>query len=416
MSFATNTPQPLEDNPPAVVNAQPLPETLASTWENHGSVTTIAGDGAIVISKAMNEGAGTEQGLAGKLLCKNAALSFEVWLESGACFVAKIHQSSATDQHSNSYHLMSQGARSYIARHNNIFGHFALPVATWVPVKMAYLDGIIALHVNGEVACRARDSELEEGYCFLGVKGGTVRLRNLKVEEATPEDVRHTACPPHQIFYDSRSESAPLVSIITTVYDRVECLERCLRTVRALHFQDYEQIVVADCPPTEVLEELLAISKEHGQEHGKLLFANLDRRFNDWGIGPASAGLNLARGKYVCFLSDDNGYTPDHAGPLIEALNKDHNLGFVYSSCLYDGRMTLQYSPPRFGRIDLGQPLFRRELFDVYMNGTLPFTEAAWDWRMIQTLVRKGVRWRHINRPTFIFRLDKYPHLIPAKV
>jgi hypothetical protein len=125
--------------------------------------------------------------------------------------------------------------------------------------------------------------------------------------------------------------------------------------------------------------------------------------------------LKLARGKYVCFLSDDNGYTPDHVDPLAGALDKESSLGFVYSSCLYDGRLTLRFSPPQFGRIDLGQPLFRKELFDVYLDGTLPFAELAWDWRMIQTLVRKGVSWRHINRPTFIFRLHKYPHLIPAK-
>jgi hypothetical protein len=123
--------------------------------------------------------------------------------------------------------------------------------------------------------------------------------------------------------------------------------------------------------------------------------------------------LNLARGKYVCFLSDDNGYTPDHLGPLVETLESDQHLGFAYSSCLYDGRLDLKFAPPQCGRIDLGQPLFRRELFNLYLNGVLPFRELAWDWKMIERFICSGVRWRHINRHTFIFRLMKYPHLIP---
>jgi hypothetical protein len=415
MSFATNAPKPPIVQPLATTNAQPLPETLASEWEPFGGVATIERDGAIWMGKAMDEGAGTEQGLAGKHKHENVVLSFEVLLDSGTCFIAKIHQASATDQLSNSYHLMSRGSHGYIARHNHIIRSVRLQSDAWVSVKIVYHDGVIAIHLNGEVACRAHDNELKEGYCFLGVKGGTARLRNIKVEAAKHEDVSRIAVPAHRILYDGRSESQPLLSVITTVYDRVECLEHCLRTMKALHFQDYEQIVVADCPPESALKQLLAISEEHDHNHGKLLFANLDRRFDNWGITPASVGLNLARGKYICFLSDDNGYTPDHVGPLIDALDKDSKLGFVYSSCLYDGRFTLQSATPRFGRIDLGQPLFRKELFDVYLDGTLPFTEAAWDWRMIQTLVRKGVRWRHLNRPTFIFRLAKYPHLIPAK-
>ena len=134
-------------------------------------------------------------------------------------------------------------------------------------------------------------------------------------------------------------------------------------------------------------------------------------RHNDWGIAPAAAGLSLARGRYVCFLSDDNGYVPTHFGRLVTALESDPGLGFVYSSCLYDGRLTLSASPPRPGRIDLGQPVFRRELFERYFGGGLPFHEFGWDWRMIECLLRQGVRWRHINDATFVFRLAKYPHL-----
>jgi hypothetical protein len=138
---------------------------------------------------------------------------------------------------------------------------------------------------------------------------------------------------------------------------------------------------------------------------------NLARRFNNWGIAPAAAGLRRARGEYVAFLSDDNGYTPDHFDALVRTLDRESLLGFVYSSCLYDGGLVLNHPVPRPGRIDLGQPLFRRELFEIYFDNNLPFNVMAWDWHMIDALMRHGVRWRHVDRQSFIFRLAKYQQL-----
>jgi hypothetical protein len=73
----------------------------------------------------------------------------------------------------------------------------------------------------------------------------------------------------------------------------------------------------------------------------------------------------------------------------------------------------LRTSAPTPGKIDLGQPLFRRELFDRYLGGTLPFREFVWDWKMIEAFLQHGVRWRHVDDATFVFRLANYPHLLP---
>jgi hypothetical protein len=61
-------------------------------------------------------------------------------------------------------------------------------------------------------------------------------------------------------------------------------------------------------------------------------------------------------------------------------------LGFAYSSCHYAGRALLRANAPG-GSIDLGQPLFRRELFGRYLGGTIPFHEFGWDWRMIESFL-----------------------------
>ena len=202
----------------------------------------------------------------------------------------------------------------------------------------------------------------------------------------------------------------PRVSIVTTVYERVDCLTRCLRSVQRLNFRDYEQIVVSDAPPADIVEDIARLCAFYGVRH-----YNMPRRWNDWGHSPANAGLRAATGEYVCFLSDDNAYLPDHFGPLVEALDADPGLGFVYSSCLYNGWKELRQAPPAGAGIDLGQPLFRRSVLKELLSDVLPCRGAfAWDWELIRTLMAADVRWQHVDETTFVFRLLSYPALVEA--
>ena len=201
----------------------------------------------------------------------------------------------------------------------------------------------------------------------------------------------------------------PRVSIVTTVYDRLACLQRCLRSTQKLHYRDFEQIVVSDAPRETMVTEIAATCAQYGVQH-----INLPARTNDWGISPAMAGLRASRGEFVCFLSDDNAYLPDHFGPLLEAFDADPSLGFVYSSCQYAGRRILDLSPPVGAGIDLGQPLFRRAAIREHLQDDFPFPEFAWDWAVIHALMSKGVTWRHVDVQSFIFRLAQYPAIVEA--
>lgn len=204
----------------------------------------------------------------------------------------------------------------------------------------------------------------------------------------------------------------PRVSIITTVYDRTACLARCLRAVQHSAYDAFEQIVVSDAPGAAVaivIDDLVAQTADPRVRH-----LPCATRANDWGMTPALTGLRAARGAYVCFLSDDNAYLPDHFGPLVAALDADPGLGFAYSSCQYAGRLTLSAAPPKGRCIDLGQPLFRRSLLATTFADGFPFHEFAWDWRLIATLLERGVRWQHVDVPSFIFRLAAYPQIVEA--
>ncbi len=383
-------------------------------WVDFGQVVEPGDDGVWILKKEPDMSSGAEKGLVSKTSYGNMRLSFEVNLKNDACFIAKILQAGQFDQKTNSYHIMQHPQEGYFARHYHIFEKLRLPPNVWEKLELAHHDGEIALSRNDKLVLKLFDGKLRRGYAFLGLKAGAAHLKNISLAaaQAPVHSPSIHGSNTHEILHDFSTPLAPMVSIITTVYDRIECLKNCIKSVKGSTFHDYEHLIVSDAPPEEIVAKIMKIIET--EDNGKIRYANLARRYNNWGIAPAAAGLRLAQGDYIGFLSDDNGYTPEHISTLVQALEKNPELGFAYSSCLYDGRGILNSSVPRLGRIDLGQPLFRREIFQRYLQNQLPFNILAWDWQMIEFFMRQGVRWKHINQPSFLFRLAKYPKFMSA--
>jgi hypothetical protein len=404
------TPMPVaEPGGESIARERELVVPFDENWDDVGGVVRRAGDGSIVIEPGARRGPGAERGLTSRTHFDAVDLNFEAYLDSGACLLAKVHQSDPVDQTSNSYHLHIDERRAYLARHQHVFRQFESPRQVWTRFRLVCSGGVLSLFRNDRLLHRVHDPMLSGGFAFVGAQGGSVRLRGLRVSIAGQAGANAFAADNVDELL-AVATPTPRLSIVTTVYDRTDCLRRCIASVRRLAFTDFEHLIVADHPPPDVMERIRDIVSCAGDTRIGLF--NLKRRFNNWGIAPAAAGLRRARGEYVAFLSDDNGYTPDHFEQLVRTLDRDSALGFVYSSCRYDGRLVLNHPVPRLSRIDLGQPLFRRELFEQYFGGDLPFDMMAWDWHLIDALMRHGVRWRHIDRQSFIFRLAKYPQLI----
>lgn len=381
-----------------------------SGWKPAGDAVRQSDLKQVIFNKRVDEGPATEQGLASELAYRNVELSFEVKLERDACFIAKVRQASQLDQATNSYHLYCHPSYTYLARHNHVFRNVPVKRDRWQQIKLRCYENRLEVEVDGVLVVSVVDNQLDRGYCFVGCKTGRAVVRNLAVRELSAATVHEPEpaslpnnLPEFRILLETERQQTPAVSIITTIYDRVNLLAGCLQTVRELVYRDFEHIIVSDHPPEEIVGSIESLV--NGEPTPSLTYADLNARTNNWGIAPASVGLHLARGRYVCFLSDDNGYTPDHFDPLVSVLDQHSDIAFVYSSCQYAGRFVLRNSTPLPGGIDLGQPLFRKEIFDRYLPGLLPFDMMAWDWHMIETFMRHGLRWQHVDRPTFLFRL-----------
>ena len=58
--------------------------------------------------------------------------------------------------------------------------------------------------------------------------------------------------------------------------------------------KNYEHIIVADCPPGHIVGRLHEAVR--AEDNGKITLIKLKRRYNNWGIKPASIGIGLSRG------------------------------------------------------------------------------------------------------------------------
>ncbi len=103
-------------------------------------------------------------------------------------------------------------------------------------------------------------------------------------------------------------------SVVVATHHRPRLLQRALRSLTGQSFQDFEILVCAD----EATEETLSAAQSVLRPQDSLMAL-------PGHTGPAATrnfGVRAARGRWVCFLDDDDSLGPDYfasAAPLIEA-------------------------------------------------------------------------------------------------
>lgn len=122
-------------------------------------------------------------------------------------------------------------------------------------------------------------------------------------------------------LYSDPMES-PLVSVAIPTYNRGRLLiERTLPSIFAQTYRNIEVIIVGDCCPDDTPELLKKVKDP------RLRFFNLPERtkYPDdpacrWfisGLVPLNKGMDLARGKWIAYLDDDDIMTPNHVESLL---------------------------------------------------------------------------------------------------
>ncbi len=115
----------------------------------------------------------------------------------------------------------------------------------------------------------------------------------------------------------------PLFSIILTTYNRSQFLPRAIGSVLQQTFTDFELIIVDD-HSTDNTQQVVAEFSDN-----KIIYIQQPR---NQGVSAArNAGIQKAKGEYICFLDDDDEYLPEFLQEIQHFLKKKKQsfIGFI---------------------------------------------------------------------------------------
>jgi glycosyltransferase involved in cell wall biosynthesis len=206
------------------------------------------------------------------------------------------------------------------------------------------------------------------------------------------------------------SSPEPLVSVGIPTYNRSASVERAVRSVLGQDHSDLEVVVADDASPDDTWAALERLAAEDPR-------VRIHR--NDRNLGHAGnfkQVMELARGEYFMWLSDDDWIDPGYVGECLRVLRAEPEHALVAGQAHYhrDGRFEVAERPNSslerrplvrvahyYARVNLNGLLYglgRHELF-----AAVPFKhEVGGDWLTVATFAYRGpVRTLtnvHVNR------------------
>ena len=116
----------------------------------------------------------------------------------------------------------------------------------------------------------------------------------------------------------------PLVTVLLPTYNRSESLSAAIDSVLAQSYSQFELIVIRDGG-----RPVVSVMQNYDDSRIHLI----DRDENRGKAASLNEALDLAKGKYICYLDDDDQWYPNHLLTLAEALEKHPTLHSAKQPC-----------------------------------------------------------------------------------
>lgn len=121
----------------------------------------------------------------------------------------------------------------------------------------------------------------------------------------------------------------PRVSVIIPAYNTATLIPRCLDSVFAQTYSEFEAVVVNDgSPDTAELEMALAPYRD------RIVYI---KQQNKRAAGARNTAIHHSKGEFLAFLDSDDAWLPEHLALQVRMLEQDPSLDLVYADCLVIG-------------------------------------------------------------------------------
>ena len=143
----------------------------------------------------------------------------------------------------------------------------------------------------------------------------------------------------------------PLVSVIIPTYRRNRQLVRAVESVQNQSYRNLEIIVVNDAPGNELPEKIIQNSEIKTISHDE----------NNGGAAARNTGLDMAKGKYVAFLDDDDLFNTEKIEKQVRKMEKSSEdcFGCFTWHCFYSSEEDLKDGNGEVIEEDTDQILYR---------------------------------------------------------
>ena len=215
-------------------------------------------------------------------------------------------------------------------------------------------------------------------------------------------------------YHNEELKTKPLVSIIVRTHKRDYALRENLISLRNQTYKNIEIVVVEDGENTsekmikEEFKDLNIVYKATGKNVGRSQVGNI--------------GMDLAKGKYLNFLDDDDVFYPDHVETLVTVL-ENNKYDIVYSTSFETRMEVISTKPYKYdikakGLFDFGNlskfELYKKNLYPIQAvmfkkelvkecGGLDTNIDALEDWDFWVRLSLKH-NFNYVEKTTSIFR------------
>lgn len=195
----------------------------------------------------------------------------------------------------------------------------------------------------------------------------------------------------------------PIVSITLTTFNRArKFLPRAIESVLRQSFKHWELLVIDDASTDNTPE----IVRSFGDD--RIRYIRLEYN-SGYQCIPRNTGIKASRGNLIAYLDDDDAYTPDHIGVLVDAFQRNRNIDVAYGNREYYDEQTGEGPFPGNGRPYDFYELFRSNFIGTpdmmhtreaieRVGGWDPLVRMAGDYDLVLRMAKQNCRFLFIPK------------------